>query len=236
MRRVVVVSLRIEGWRMTDAQAPAATRMDLPPARGAVLLVVFVVFVLFSVGVAGGNLWSSAGHHSFVIGASVVWLCIVVFVLGALIAEAGGVRRWLVRLLGVFSRRVFLEICRAGDGGAALRYGFELSGRAFDYSRIELAWVRSVSWGSGQVSWRSGRDRDDWSVAVWYRRVGDSGGLNRAQPEPVDLIVVTPYLPKDLAAAVGGEVVGLLSDAGVLFEPGDGEHEFVVVGDDAADQ
>jgi len=190
---------------------------------------------VFFVGVAAFNLRHSAALSALEIGGSALWLCIVGTMLVFGIADAGGLRRSLVNCLGVCSRRAFIEICRHAGGPVMLRFGFECLGREFDYSDIELARIGMVSWGAGQGSAMSGRDRNDWTVAVWYWKPCSTGRWDPRKVQDKGLIIVTPYLPKEDAAAAGRSVVALLSDAGVQLVPGDEENEFMVAHTEDAD-
>lgn len=208
-------------------QPKSASRLELPPAGGAVFLTVVCTIIVFFVGVAIFNLWRSDSLTTFEIVASVLWLCLAGMWLVGGIVETGGIRRALVNCLGMFSRRAFIETCRPGDGPVMLRFGFGCLGREFDYANIELARIGMVSWNAGQASGRSGRDQDDWSVAVWFWKPGRTGPWDRRKVKDHDLILITPSLPKEDAAAAGRSVIELLNDAGVQLAS-DEENSFIV--------
>lgn len=212
-----------------NAEPNTDIRLKLPPAGGAVSFTIVASIVAFFVGVAAYNLRHSAALSALEIGGSLLWLCIAGLSLVFGIAEAGGFRRSFVNCLGMFSRRAFIEICRPGEGPVMFRFGFECLGREFDYAHIELARIGMVHWGAGQASDMSGRDQDDWTVAVWYWKPSCTGPWNRRTGKDMDIIIVTPYLPKEEAAAVGRSVIEALNDVGVQLVPDDRDY-FIVTG------
>jgi hypothetical protein len=109
-------------------------------------------------------------------------------------------------------------------------------GKRFFYDPIDITRIGMVTWHAGQASSRTGRDCDDWSVAVWYVKAqdGDVGEWSQLQWRQKGIQTVAHYLPKQKAHTIGLSVVELLLNAGVPLvsagAKGDFGVEFVVRG------
>lgn len=186
-------------------------RVDLPPVGGAGCSIALVIFVAFFLGVAGYNLLHSPGLPPLAIGGSVLWICIVVLWVVGGVRSVGGPRRAVVRCLGVFARKAFVEVRRSRNGTSIFRYAFEFRGRDYEYQSIEVAQIETVDWSTGQASDMRGFDCNDWTVAVWYWKSDDAGSSHSGLIDPNrDLIIITPHLTKLQAISVGRPVGEML--------------------------
>ncbi len=189
---------------------------------------VIAAIVAFFVGVAIYNLNHWQALTLLESCSSVVWLLIVTFGLLARIVDTGGVGRWLIQMIGMFSRRAFLEVVTKDEGSGLLRYGFTLAGRHFFYLRVNVARIGIVSWAPGQASdWR-GRDMDDWTILLWCDRSDTPSTWDRRSLHDKVGHTIGPHMSAADADSLGTDIISLLRDAGIELSPGSREHEYVV--------
>lgn len=207
-------------------------RLEVPPTGGAVLLLVFLAIVGFFTWAAVYILASPQGLRTSEVLCSICWLMLVTIWIVGPIIEARGFWPWLVALVGVFARCGVIEIQSMPNGGSMLRTGFRFCGRDFLLKPVEISRIGRIHWSAGQASSVSGRDRNDWSVSIWYAK------SNSPEPRPLvdfkawDIRMISPRMPKEKTDAIGRAIVSLLIDAGVMLEsPGPmpaNEGEFTV--------
>jgi hypothetical protein len=204
-----------------DTQANINTRIAMPNRGGALFFMACSMIVVFFTVVAVYNLIHIAALTALEVGGSILWLLLVMLLSIRPLVEAGGPRQLMVSIAGIFSRRAFVELQRGKGDPPVLRYGFEWLHKGFWYDAIECTRIGMVSWSSGQASDMSGRDCDDWTVAVWYVTDGNATAATWDRENLPDkrIRIVTPSLPKQDADAIGRSVVALLQDAGVEMTP-----------------
>jgi len=203
-----------------NAQPTTTARLEVPVPGGGIFFAVFGSFVAFFTWVALYLLFHSDGLTVWEIGGSIVWLAIVALWLIGPVLELG-IRASIVSLVGIYSRRAFVETQFLPNGGSVFRYGFELLGKGFYFDPINVTRIGMVNWDPGQASCTSGRDCKDWSVAVWYAKAEgvDASAWNRLDLREKSIRIVTPGLPKEKADEIGRSVVALLKEAGVPLIP-----------------
>jgi hypothetical protein len=84
----------------------------------------------------------------------------------------GGLRQYLVNKGATLASCHFVEISQGSESEKIVCFGFSIRNRRFDQLRIPTGRIVAVSWGAGQRSASSGRDRKDWMVALWYHSPG----------------------------------------------------------------
>ncbi len=137
-----------------------------PPRYGCGLgCAVFVGFP-FLVGTATLAILNLMAREAMI--ASSLWLLLVGTVIWGFVSEEGP-RLFLIKFLGGFSYRQFVELKPSDSGEPSLCFGYEMFGRSFYELRIPCQDVWSVNWRTGQASARAGEDLDDWHVAIWFR-------------------------------------------------------------------
>ncbi len=211
-----------------SSQPNTCSRVEVPPVGGKVFWPIFLAIIFFFIAVAVYNLRHSAGLSCMEIGGSILWLCIVALTLAVEIAECGGFRRFFINCLGVYSRRAFIETRPQSHGPALLLYGFELLDRDYHYVRIETDRIRMVHWSAGQASGVTGRDCNDWVVAVWCSKDEDPRSWDHRNVSTKDIHIVTPHLAREDAEKIGQSVLEMLNEAGVHLTPTDEPREFVI--------
>lgn len=203
-------------------------RLEVPATGRPQSVVALAAIIAFFVGVAIDNLNHWQALTLFASCSSVAWVLIVTFGLLAAIVEVGGVGRWLIQMIGVFSRRAFLEVVTKDEGSGLLRYGFTLAERRFFCLRINVARIGIVNWGPGQASdWR-GRDMDDWTISLWCDRSDTPSTWDLRSLHDKVGHTIGPHMSAADADSLGTDIISLLRDAGVELSPGSREHEYVV--------
>src|SRR5262245_16842484 len=110
-------------------------RMELPPAGGAIGVVVLALFVSFFTALAVWNLVTYSDTHPVGVVAAVLWLALVLFVSCVGLYESS-VRELVIACLGEFSLWHFVEAVRE-DERIVIAFGYELFRRRFYYLRVE---------------------------------------------------------------------------------------------------
>ena len=193
-------------------------RMDIPPRGGAVSTAVFSAVIAFFVAVALFDLYNCTVFPLFASILSIVWLLLVVAGILSAIHVDGGVRRYLINLLAVFSSHHFVEIVSGSDDQLTVNFAFTSRKTCYLHFTISSSVITSVQWGTGQATSLAGRDMNDGHVVLWYHCQGSkrwtrSGWLEEA-----------PYLfgttgPKKEIAAFGRAFVQFLRSAGIQLHP-----------------
>lgn len=99
---------------------------------------------------------------------SAVWLLVISTAVVGFIHTYGGVRRWLVRTSAAFIPRHYVWLDPHSSGTPTLTVGYRLFGKRLHLLQIGTDGIRSVEWSAGQGSDMSGRDLNDWHVALWF--------------------------------------------------------------------
>lgn len=200
-------------------------QMAVPPERGGCCGAGCVLaFVGFFVWLAVDNLADYSRTPWIGIVASVLWLALVVFVIVVGVWAAGGIGPTVIACLGLWSRRQFADVSRAGER-VVIGFGYELFGRRFYYLRLDREQIIKVVMNTGQASSLAGRDVGDWSVVLWYR----FGGLAPRTPGyrgDEEVYIVGPARAREQTAELFGAFVAFLRSAGVELHPTERENEF----------
>lgn len=83
---------------------------------------------------------------------SVIWLGLLYYFVRAECRDQGGLRNYMVNQGGVFARRHFAGVAKAGSEPALLCFGYKLFWRRFYYLKVECDGIKSVDW-SGAQGW-----------------------------------------------------------------------------------
>ncbi len=201
------------------------SEMRIPRPLGAIIAAWFLTaFIGFFVWLGVYNLW-----HGAAIIASILWLLLVGTIFG-LGCKYEGSRKLLIELLGIYSRRHFVQSLPRENGPAEIRFGYRLLGYPFFYLRVPVDKIESVDWSTGQASHQAGRDVHDWSIGLWYQH-GDPEKTKREQqwsrrPEQ-EVYIVGPPDRKEITTALAQSFLEFLGAAGARLVQGENEHTFV---------
>jgi hypothetical protein len=159
---------------------------------------------------------------------SVIWLIFVATIIRDECNKAEGLRKWLINLVGNMFGRFFVEADLAEAREKTIRFGFDLLGRRFIQRKITIAAIGYVEWSKGQASSMTGRDMNDWSVALWFDTDPiDSPRRQWRKSSGQDVIVVGPAKRKVITEAFGLAFVHFLCAAGASLVRGKTENCFV---------
>jgi hypothetical protein len=204
----------------------SSTLAELPipkPLHEVIAVIMFQVFICFFVGLAIQNLAEGVA----LVGSSLWLLLVGSAIFGA--CKQNGMRKFMVNVLGTYSRRRFVCAISRPDAPTVIEFGFRLFGiRLLDFV-IPVERIETVYWSPGQATSMAGRDMKDWSVAIWYEH-GDSAKAeekaDRHKPH-LDVYIVGPSRKKELTAAFGRSFVEFLRKAGAALGQGKDEKTFV---------
>jgi hypothetical protein len=152
--------------------------------------------------------------------ASVLWLVLLVLAISSNMRVAGGVRRFSVELLGRYARHHFVRAAPATGHANNISIGFSICGHDQIYLRVNTDAISSICWSSGQATAMSGRDMNDWHVAMWYHH--PDGPQRKPFPGVRDeeVYIIGPSGPGKLVETFGQHLVEFLSAIGVKLAPG----------------
>ncbi len=119
-------------------------------------------FLLFFVFLAVFNLFNWTGVIP-----SILWLFLVIGICFGFCKELG-IKHVLIEILGAFTRKHSARTLYSHEGRTAVEFGYQIFGHRLAYLKIPVVKIESVSWSAGQATHMSGRDCNDWSVAVRY--------------------------------------------------------------------
>lgn len=207
-------------------------RMDLPPAGGAIGVVVLALFVSFFTALAIWNLVTYSNTPLFGVVAAVLWLALVLFVSYVGIYESS-VRELVIACLGEFSLCHFVEAVRE-DERIVIVFGYELFRRRFYYLRVERSHIVSVDMQTGQATALAHRDMNDWHVTLWYRDPSAAPRKPIAGLREEELYIVGPHRAKAWITEFFGQFVAFLRSAGVELNPTEKENELRATGSASA--
>ncbi|HEY3281499.1 MAG TPA: hypothetical protein VGN26_04440 [Armatimonadota bacterium] len=152
---------------------------------------------------------------------SVAWLALVALALRASCREAGGTRAYAANIPGEALGRQFAEASVTGEPPGELRLGYELRDRRTIRRTIRLRAIRSVEWSTGQATAMAGRDRGDWSVALWHDRPADAEPERWESRPGQEICVVGPQGRREDTEALGLALVALFREAGIPLTQGE---------------
>ena len=209
--------------RMSNGAAPVL-ELPVPKSKRAVLgAIVLTTFILCFTSLAIYNLFSCVG-----IVPSMLWLVLVGTVLVGL-SKSKGYKQFAIDILGAFSSKEFIQNVRSQDGRNEIQFGYRFFRHRFVYLGIPVEKIEHVHWSVGQLSDRTGRDMNDWSVAVWYDH-GDPAKSERNRkwhyPDQ-DVHRVGPTGRKNEIAAFGHLLLDFLRKAGANLMQGENDCTFV---------
>ena len=210
---------------------PVLARMELPRPGGARLLFVFSLLLLFFVGLACYYLVYYKTMPNYAVTGATLYLALVIAGVWFAALLQGGFRQYLMNKGATLASRHFVEISQDGDDQKITRFGFEIRNRRFDQLRIPTDRIVAVSWGAGQRSVSSGRDRKDWMVALWYHSAGARRWTGEGWSEEAAFMVRRRGSAEE-TVAFGEEFVQFLQDAGIELVASERESEFRVTGGD----
>lgn len=209
---------------------PALARMEIPGPGGTWFLLVFSLLLLFFGGLACYYLvYSKNMPNSALIGATLYLALVIAGVWCAALLQ-GGFRQYLMNKGATLASCHFVEISQGDDQKIAC-FGFSIRNRRYDQLCLPTCRIVAVSWGAGQGSASSGRQRKDWMVALWYHSPGARRWTGQGWSEEAALMVGRGGSAAE-TAAFGQEFVQFLRDAGVELVAGERESEFRVNADD----
>ena len=187
--------------------------MPIPKSRSEVVLqFVITVIVVSSVLLAVVNLCSGVALI-----ASFIWLAFVTTMIRSSCRREGGIRPFLMSLMGDLFGRRFAEWSPDEAPPKCIRFGFQLFGRRFVQQSIRIDRIESVEWHTGQATDMAGRDMNDWHLWVWFSH--DDPARTEARRKwhrkaDQDLHGVGPADRKQRTEALGLSLVSFLRSAG----------------------
>jgi hypothetical protein len=179
-------------------------------AWAAVVTTILTTLLGGSIAIAMGNLLHPRDTSWLAMAASVVWILLIVAILWGTCHFMGGVRRWLIRIVGTFASRQFIRVEEEASE-RLLALGFHLGGMTFYYRKVALGGILGVNWNRGQASYRSKKDLPNWSVAIWYDPQAVRLGITPDHLQSVkELDIIGHEGPREAIEQLGLEVVEFL--------------------------
>lgn len=157
--------------------------------------------------------------------ASVLWLVIVSWIVISNLRDEGGIRQYVVNRLGAYSQHHFIR-ATPHDAANTISIGYVLFHRPLNFLTIGTTAISSISWDSGQATAMSGRDMNDWHVALWYRHI--EGPQRRPFPglRDEEIFIIGRSGARSTKEIVGKQLVEFLLSVGLELMPGRSEREF----------
>jgi hypothetical protein len=188
--------------------------MRIPKLRSEVVSQFFVVVVVVSFALlAVVNL-----YHGVALFASVIWLAFVVSIIWSGCRREGGMRPFVISLIGDLFGRRFVGWNPAEAQPGCIRFGFQLFSRRFVQQSIRIDRIQSVEWCTGQATGLAKRDMNDWCVLLWFSHDDPARAKARQKwhrnPDQ-DLYGIGPTDRKERTEALGLSFVSFLRSAGV---------------------
>jgi hypothetical protein len=156
---------------------------------------------------------------------SLIWLALVTAMVWSSSREQGGLRRFLITLLGSLFGQRFVESDTSGAPPGDIHFGFDLFGRRFIQKCIAMERIESVEWSTGQATAMAGRDMNDWHVFVWFdHRDPTTAETKRkwgARRPEQDIYGVGSPARKARTEALGMAFIAFLREAGVDLVQGE---------------
>jgi len=167
---------------------PSELTIPCPSIGTRILPWIFLTIVLVSIPVAIFALCTKAA-----IVAPIIWLAFVSMGLWVSIKAEGGLRPWLIDLASNLVGRQFISVSD-NTIPCQVHFGIEMCRHCFIQQKLFINEIESVEWNTGQASAMSGRDMNDWHVAVWFDHNDPMKSQKRRQyPKPdQELFIVGP--------------------------------------------
>lgn len=203
-----------------------STELRLPCPDGMVLATLGYLIVLTCLVVAVFNLVRATMVPTVSLMASLLWIGLVVLVVSSNIRNEGGIGQYAINRLGLYSRRHFIRVTFDGRKADTIYVGYSLFGRYREYVTVRAKAISSLDWSPGQATAMSGRDMNDWHVALWYHH--PDGPQRKPFPGVRDeeVFMLGPSGSRARIEALGRQVVEFLVSVGVQLTPGKDECEF----------
>jgi hypothetical protein len=187
--------------------------MLIPKSRSEVVVqfVISVIVVFFAL-LAVVNLCSGVALI-----ASFIWLAFVATIIWSSSRRQGGIRPFLISLMGDLVGRRFAEWNPAEAQPKWIRFGFQLLSHRFVQKSIRIDRIESVEWHTGQATDMAGRDMNDWHIWVWFSQddLARTEARRKWHRKPdQDLYGVGPADRKERTEALGLSFVSFLRSAG----------------------
>lgn len=190
--------------------------MDIPSsAKGIFGYTVLYAFILFFVAVAVFNVIFSYESLGTLI-LSVIWIAIVIMVHLNSYIEEGGIRYYVLNRGGQFARRQFAEVAKDNSGRMIVCFGYVLFSRHFYLLKVRGDGIKTIDWGPGQAASMTGKDMNDWHVALWFNP--DCAIWNR-KTHKLGIYIIGLHGPKDQTETFGNAFIDFLRNAGMSFGP-----------------
>jgi len=203
-----------------------STELRLPCPDGIILATLGYLIVLTCLVVAVFNLVRVTTVPTVSLIASLLWVGLVFRVVTSNIREEGGIGQYAINRLGLYSRRHFIRATLYGLQADTIYVGYSLFGRDRAYLTVRAKAISSLGWSPGQATAMSGRDMNDWDVALWYHH--PDGPQRKPYPGVRDeeVFILGPSGSRARVEALGRQVVEFLVSVGVELTPGKDECEF----------
>jgi len=200
--------------------------LRVPHRGGAIRATLGYLSVLFFTLMATCNLFYAIRIPAIALAASLLWLLLIVWLVASSLRDEGGVKQYFVNRLGMYSAHHFVRADPNSRQANRICVGYVLFGRSHMYLAVEPDAISSIDWGSGQATALSGRDMDDWHVALWYHH--PNGPQRKPFPGVRDeeVFIIGPSGRKEIAETFGRHLVEFLSNVGVELTPGNNNREF----------
>ena len=186
--------------------------MTIPKSRGKTLtlLICTAICVVFAY-LAVTNLFMNIAPI-----ASGIWLAIVAFIVWFGSKTTGGIRTWLINLLGDLAGRQFVSRSPDGAQPREIYFGFRFLGHRFIQRTLSIDKIESVEWDTGQATDMAGRDMNDWLVFLWYDHNDPAESRKRAKWRKPDQAAVSvgPGRHKATTEAFRLAFIAFLREAG----------------------
>ena len=183
------------------------SEMDIPKPLGETIFIVAIfVIVVFFVLLAILNILFLHYIPKGPLIASIIWLVFIFFSIRSSCREDGGVRQFMIKLVGVFAPHQFAQIVRQNTGRKVLCFGYQLFRNRFCYIKIQCDGIKTIDWSPGQGS----RGTNDWHISVWFDK-DSATTLNWASShKPRFGIYVGPSLNKQKTEELGNRFIEFL--------------------------
>ena len=185
-------------------------KIPAPPLSSPIGLVGISYIVILFMILALDNVLNYATTSVGAVVASAAWLFLVLAVMVSAVREYG-VLYFLIRALGMFSRAHFIEERKTKSNQLIIGFGYRLLGLRVYYLKVEAHNILRVDWSAGQASHKTGRDFDDWHIAVWYR-------IRKGNIPTDEIYIATPDSSREQTTALGNSLLEFLSLAESDYE------------------
>lgn len=138
--------------------------------------------------------------------ASLTWIAIIVVLIVASCRRIG-IRQHLIDFLGSFIRNRFIEIIKKDSNTLLLCFGYVFASKRFYFLKIRADGIKAIDWNLGQASNMTGKDMNDWSVALWFNV---SAVEYNEKDSQLGIYIVGPSGSRDKIETFGNELIDFL--------------------------